>query len=166
MTLLQDPEWGQWSDSQIARQCFVHQSTVSRIRSSLMQSMSDKQERTYKTKHGTIAKMNTAKIGRKKASSSSDAEGDWVEVVGESTSTKPSGFPEMSQSNPVPPQKVEVNTDDILIAFISNLDCMSEAQLVAAVKAIAQLNPDLIRQVMASELKSEVSPIKPGAEVI
>ena len=34
--------------------------------------------------------------------------------------------------------------------FLSNLDCMTEAQVTAAVKAIATLNPDLIRQVMES----------------
>ena len=65
MTLLQDPEWGKWTDSQIARQCHVNQSTVSRIRSSLMQCISDNQERTYITKHGTRSKMNTVNIGKK-----------------------------------------------------------------------------------------------------
>lgn len=65
LTLLQDPEWREWTDSQIARQCHVNQSTVSRIRSSLMQCISDNQERTYITKHGTVAKMNTTKIGKK-----------------------------------------------------------------------------------------------------
>jgi hypothetical protein len=64
MTLLQDSEWGKWSDSQIARQCRVNQSTVSRIRTSLMQCISDNQERTYTTKHGTVAKMKTTNIGK------------------------------------------------------------------------------------------------------
>ena len=66
MAMLEDPEWVQWSDHEIARQCAVNQSTVSRIRSSLMQSDSEPQQRTYTTKHGTTAKMNTSKIGRKK----------------------------------------------------------------------------------------------------
>lgn len=67
MTLLQDAQWGEWSDSQIARQCRVNQSTVSRIRTSLMHCISDNQERTYTTKHGTVAKMKTANIGGKAA---------------------------------------------------------------------------------------------------
>ena len=64
MTLLSDVEWGKWSDSQIARQCRVNQSTVCRIRTSLMQCISETQERTYTTKHGTVAKMKTGNIGK------------------------------------------------------------------------------------------------------
>ena len=69
LTLLEDDKWSKWSDSDIARQCCVNQSTVTRHRTSLMQSISeprstDSSTRTYKTRHGTVAKMNTAKIGR------------------------------------------------------------------------------------------------------
>jgi hypothetical protein len=69
LTLLEDDEWRKWSDSDIARQCCVNQSTVTRHRTSLMQSISeprstDSSTRTYKTKHGTVATMKTAKIGR------------------------------------------------------------------------------------------------------
>lgn len=69
LTLLEDNEWNKWSDSDIARQCCVNQSTVTRHRTSLMQSISEPHStnsstRTYKTKHGTVATMNTAKIGR------------------------------------------------------------------------------------------------------
>ncbi|MCC5828942.1 MAG: hypothetical protein JJU36_05795 [Phycisphaeraceae bacterium] len=69
LTLLEDDEWSKWSDSDIARQCCVNQSTVTRHRTSLMQSISEPRStnastRTYKTKHGTVATMNTAKIGR------------------------------------------------------------------------------------------------------
>ena len=35
MTLLKDEEWSQWSDREIARQCKVHHSTVSKIRKNL-----------------------------------------------------------------------------------------------------------------------------------
>ena len=188
MTLLRDPEWKDWSNYKIAEVCRVNEKTVRNIRKTLTTDFrsegenvttdltpnfrNDDSTRTYTTKHGTVATMKTANIGRQKGSSSSDAKGDNVEAVGESTSTKQSGFPEMTQSNPVPPRKVEVSTDDILIAFISNLDCMSTGQIEAVgkelagkhqqkaeamVKAIAALNPNLIRQVMASELKSEVS---------
>lgn len=69
LTLLEDKEWGAWSDSDIARQCRVNQSTVTRHRASLMQCISEEPpagpgKRTYKTKHGTVATMNTANIGR------------------------------------------------------------------------------------------------------
>jgi hypothetical protein len=61
-TLLQDPEWGQWSDREIARQCKVSPDTVGRIRAELQTSLSESDsekpaERTYTTKHGTVATM-------------------------------------------------------------------------------------------------------------
>jgi hypothetical protein len=69
LTLLEDKEWREWSDSDIARQCNVTQPTVTRHRSSLQNCISERKtsetnKRTYKTKHGTIATMNTANIGR------------------------------------------------------------------------------------------------------
>ena len=77
MTLLNDKEWSTWSDREIARQCKVHHNTVSKIRQSLTGDLSSNissqsltgdlssEKRTYKTKHGTVAKMNTANIGKK-----------------------------------------------------------------------------------------------------
>ncbi len=65
MTLLQDPEWGNWSDREIARQCKVDHKTVGKIREELTGEFPSKNEpRTYKSKHGTVAKMNTVKIGK------------------------------------------------------------------------------------------------------
>ena len=70
-TLLQDPEWSKWSDREIAKRCHVGNKFVGDVRRSLCPEHSEK-SRTYKTKHGTTAKMNTANIG-KKASKSPDA---------------------------------------------------------------------------------------------
>ena len=82
LTLLEDKQWSKWSDSEIAKRCGVNQSTTTRIRTSLMHCISENssldafslddssseepssQSRTYKTKHGTIATMNTSNIGR------------------------------------------------------------------------------------------------------
>jgi hypothetical protein len=79
--MLEDEEWSQWSNREIARRCGVSKTTVNRIReSSLAQSASEKffqknetpssaaQPRTYKTKHGSIAQMNTGNIGRPESS--------------------------------------------------------------------------------------------------
>ncbi|MES1026710.1 ParB N-terminal domain-containing protein [Gloeocapsa sp. BRSZ] len=63
MTLLQDPEWGKWSDREIAERCKVHHNTVGKIRASLTGYLSS-EKRTYKTKHSTTAKMNIANIGK------------------------------------------------------------------------------------------------------
>ena len=60
--LLRDDEWGKWSDREIARRCAVSNNFVSEFRRSL--SSNDSDERTYTTKHGTVATMNTAAIGQ------------------------------------------------------------------------------------------------------
>jgi transposase-like protein len=62
--LLEDPEWRQWSNVEIARHCGVAQSFVSKIRRSLFPEQSDDHKRTYRTKHGTTATMDTSRIGR------------------------------------------------------------------------------------------------------
>jgi len=66
LRLLKDDEWGKWSSNRIAQQCGVHHDTVDRLRSSLADSAS---ERTYTTKHGTVATMDTTNIGRRRAAS-------------------------------------------------------------------------------------------------
>ena len=63
LALLNDDEWRQWSDREISRRCNVSNNFVSVLRSSLSFNDSEPQERTYTTKHGTVATMNTAKIG-------------------------------------------------------------------------------------------------------
>lgn len=66
MTLLEDGEWSQWSDREIARHTRVDHTTVGRIRASLVESTSDEvPPRTYTTRHGTTATMNTSNIGRR-----------------------------------------------------------------------------------------------------
>ena len=64
---LKHPVSSKWSDNQIAKHCGVHHSTVGDVRRSLAESASDKPaERTYTTKHGTTAVMNTANVGKSK----------------------------------------------------------------------------------------------------
>lgn len=67
--LLADREWSKWSDREIARRCFVSHPLVASIRSSLEElpvtlEDSGPEQRTYITKHGTEAVMNTVNIGR------------------------------------------------------------------------------------------------------
>ena len=64
--LLNDSEWSLWSDTAIAKKCSVDHKTGSKYRLSLGNSqVSENKERTYTTKHGTQAVMNTEKIGLK-----------------------------------------------------------------------------------------------------
>lgn len=67
LTLLEDDEWRQWSDSEIARRCVVSQPFVGKMREALTQNVLSEaptETRTYTTKHGTEAAMKTAKIGK------------------------------------------------------------------------------------------------------
>jgi len=59
MTLLQDEEWGRWSNVAIANQCAVSDELVRKVRNefSLPTVGSENQQTTYTTKHGTTATM-------------------------------------------------------------------------------------------------------------
>lgn len=67
--MLEDEEWGQWSDREIARKCGVGNQLVSHVRSShcVIHTVSN-ESRIYTTKHGTQATMNTASIGKEPSS--------------------------------------------------------------------------------------------------
>ncbi|WP_052418082.1 ParB N-terminal domain-containing protein [Pseudooceanicola atlanticus] len=64
MMMLEDEEWGRWSDREIARHVGASPTTVSKYRSESVTVQLDSEPRTYTTKHGTEATMNTAKIGK------------------------------------------------------------------------------------------------------
>lgn len=67
--LLQDPKMGEWSDREIGRRCGIDGKTVAKVRASLNgncgnSAVTEPQQRTYTTKHGTTATMKTEKIGK------------------------------------------------------------------------------------------------------
>ncbi|MFP4225036.1 MAG: ParB N-terminal domain-containing protein [Phycisphaeraceae bacterium] len=66
-TLLEDEEWGKWSDREIARRCGVDHKTVGRLRDELTGEIPQSTARIYSTRHGTQATMNTERIGKKVA---------------------------------------------------------------------------------------------------
>jgi len=68
VTMLNDAEWVKWSDSAIAKSCSVSGAYVGQVRSSLTINVSSEKpaERTFTTKHGTVATMQTANIGKAK----------------------------------------------------------------------------------------------------
>ena len=68
LTMLEDEEWSGWSNCEIARRCKVVESFVRKMKDSLTSHKAklDRPRRTYKTKHGTVAKMRTGNIGRRK----------------------------------------------------------------------------------------------------
>ena len=75
-TLLADEEWSGWSDSEIARRCAVHHTTVASIRASLTCDLAS-EVRTYRDRHGNVSTMNTAKIGRTHGAEQEDDFDGW-----------------------------------------------------------------------------------------
>lgn len=64
--LLDDVEWCQWSNREIARRCAVDDKTVAALRPAPDVTAEIRSEpRTYTTKHGSISQMATAAIGRR-----------------------------------------------------------------------------------------------------
>jgi hypothetical protein len=60
-TLLTDPEWGGWTDSEIARRCRVSHPYVAKVRAEVSPETVTG-ERSYTTKHGTPATMDVSGI--------------------------------------------------------------------------------------------------------
>jgi hypothetical protein len=65
LVLLDDDEWRQWSDRAIARHCGVDHKSVAKWRCEFTGEIPS--ERTYTTKHGTVATMDTSRIGSREA---------------------------------------------------------------------------------------------------
>lgn len=70
LTLLNDEQWAKWSDREIAAKTGTSNRFVSNLRNEAVTvNGSQSDGRTYTTRHGTTAVMNTANIGRKPAPS-------------------------------------------------------------------------------------------------
>ena len=83
LTLLEDAEWGQWSERKIAEVCGVSHPLVAGVRASLVTGNSSSEvtgnsssERNYTTKHGTVATIDTSGVAepnqRRKKESAAD----------------------------------------------------------------------------------------------
>jgi hypothetical protein len=186
MTLLEDEEWSKFSDREIARRCGVGNKFVGDVRRSLC---SEHSEKTYTTKHGTVAIMNTANIGKSPSPPTSELPQPTELAEVQSTShrdskqlreglnyqpgqgcehyvkVEPATWEQLKQyQEEVGTATVDgaiarmlsertpksVPTDELCLAITSNVDRFNDQQLLAVVKAIASLNPDLIRQVLES----------------
>jgi hypothetical protein len=63
LTLLNDPEWAKWSDSEIARRCGVSHPFIGNVRREVSpETVTGEGSRTYTTRHGTTATMNVGGI--------------------------------------------------------------------------------------------------------
>jgi hypothetical protein len=55
--LLADPEWGRWSDREIARACHADHKTVARVRRDLTGEIPSERSVTYRDRHGNLSQM-------------------------------------------------------------------------------------------------------------
>ncbi|MGK7892942.1 MAG: hypothetical protein AB4372_04690 [Xenococcus sp. (in: cyanobacteria)] len=102
MTLLRDPEWGQWSDREIARQCKVSQPFVSNLRKNLTDNVISDNHKNYKNKYGNISKMDTTNIGKK------DPENAETDKLSHTPNNQPET--QLITNNHQPPEKPQPNT--------------------------------------------------------
>lgn len=119
-TLLRDEEWSGWSDNAIAQRVCVSPTTVGTIRRSLSNLESDSTERTYTTKHGTVATMNTAGIGKREEAEEAAPESSTAPVTPQSTQI----------FRPTPPTSREVTPmDERLACWLIHISAMVDGIL-------------------------------------
>jgi hypothetical protein len=102
MKLLQDGEWSHWSDREIARHAKVHHEMVGRLRpppAEKVTGVSASEDRTYTTKHGTVARTNTANIGKRPSAVEPQVAKVGEIVAAKSQSTGNNGMPQPSRDS-------------------------------------------------------------------
>jgi len=135
--LLEDDEWTKWSDREIAQRCRVGNKFVGDVRRSLCPEHSEK-KRTYKTKHGTFAKMETGNIGKKKPAFVPEAQGnDTLDLEPDAT-----------------PQTVDININEIIVAFVSNFKGLNKDQIEGIGNALKLQSPEQA-QILVQAIVSE-----------
>jgi hypothetical protein len=82
LKLLNDDEWGIWSDREIARHCHVGHQLVAELREVTGRATS---ERKFRSKHGGVGKMKIGKIGQKSRHKSSSAASSGAKETQQST---------------------------------------------------------------------------------
>lgn len=175
LTLLNDPEWSQWSDREIARQCGVSHEFVRRSRPATVNV--DSEHRAYTTKHGSTATMNTANIGggSKSDQNSLPASAPAQPVVtqvepdaGERDSAAPDTAPSDADQNEISADEVKARrelaklTDEALIDEIIGLRA-ENADLRKRTEAIERERDDLkatVRDLSADNQGATISRIK------
>jgi hypothetical protein len=130
MRLLNDAEWGKWTDSEIAKQCKVGHQLVGKLRADLapLTCPATSEPRIYRTKHGTTATMRTSNIGRSRRSALKPAESAETDLP------LPAPVPETDAAPQAPRVKPSSRLDPIIIrleAIRRELDGLPLAELLS-----------------------------------
>ena len=135
LTLLEDDEWAQWSNREIAKRCAVSEGFVRSLRS--VRSDEQPQERTFTTKHGTQATMQTANIGAV-ASPSPQA--------GTTTGTPP--------SRPKPGKTVKNSQTETPVEYLAHLLLYADQDWDRLEAALYQVSTSEIREYVLDAISS------------
>lgn len=131
MTLLNDETWATWTDREIARQCGVSAPLVASVRKNFTVNSYSEKPRTYTTRHGTEAQMDTSNIGKAKPVEQPEAEeqgqpaaasGEEPEERPERADAQPNAEPERAEPQPEPdPYGYAKLSEDALIDTANGL---------------------------------------------
>jgi hypothetical protein len=80
-TLLEDPEWSQWSDREIARRCKVSHPLVATVRAELANTGKSSSVRTYTDRFGNTTTMDTSNIGQAEEEPTKDVDYKWPDEL-------------------------------------------------------------------------------------
>lgn len=153
-TLLADAEWSKWSDREIARRCNVSADLVGDIRSFL--TVGTDSERTYKTKHGTTAVMDTSAIGSRRDNRPDETVSVEVDEASSNVSAPKSG----SAKEPEPDHRQQIT--DGLSQEIKDREAAKEQAIAARkIDGAAQRDADRI-----AELEESVRVLEAEAETL
>ena len=100
LKLLNDDEWCEWSDREIARHCHVSHQLVAELREVTGRATS---ERKFRSKHGSVGKMKVGKIGKKskhKSSSAASSRAEETQRSGRLQSTAGTNVTETTPGSP------------------------------------------------------------------
>lgn len=112
MTLLEDGEWANWSDRQIARQCGVSQPFVSKMRTSLSDNGYQMAEARTVVRNGTTYQQNTANIGKREPAETPDAEEQGQPAMsGKEVNCQPKSSEEREESASRQPEETKREPD-------------------------------------------------------
>lgn len=138
LTLLNDGEWVEWSNREVARCCGVSESLVRSLRENAVTKQSS--ERTFTTKHGTTAVMNTGNIGKKKE---------------QATSVEPKKKSRTLEAAPLPEEQKD-DSDDLAQAYDTIAELASENDRLMDHIAVGQMDASDIARVDAMEVMAEL----------
>lgn len=157
-TLLDDAEWSQWSDRQIAEACGVSHPLVAAVRTPPLTGNSSSEkpaDRKYTSKHGTEAVMNTANIGRREAPQA-DATPQAAPCNPITPPAPPAAVESVSSEVPAPAAGSQVESDSTVPTAVVTADESGRSSVRKAPEALDQ-------QARIAELEAEMTAARANA---